>query len=128
MGILRGPLVRIRSTSLIWCLCGWIMSRRAHGKRSFSSSDLGYEKATINFFLAFSLTRLYSSNMIDELLWFICCFSSYFFLHCSILLSLVCLALFLCFTCAYGIVTTRELLIVRRVVSTHEYCSKIGLL
>ena len=38
------------------------MSRRADGKRSFSSSDLGYEKATINsllIFLAFSFTRLY---------------------------------------------------------------------
>jgi len=41
-----GRLVPIRSTSLIWCSCDSIMSRKAVGKRSFSSSDLGHEKAT----------------------------------------------------------------------------------
>jgi len=46
MGILPGWLVPIRLTSLIWCLCDSIMYRKAVGKRSFSSSDLGHEKAT----------------------------------------------------------------------------------
>ena len=102
MGILRGPLVRIRSTSLIWCLCDSIMSRKAAGRRSFRSSDLGYEKTSITLFFfknSFWLSLLHCflgyvlQNMFDWLLRFIYYFSSSFFLYCLILLSLVCLAL-----------------------------------
>jgi len=85
MGILRGLLARIRSTSLIWCLCDSIMSRKAVGRRSFSSSDLGYEKATATTTRSCSFSPLFGLALHHISVYFFCSFSAFshhlFLLH-----------------------------------------------
>ena len=74
----HGLLVHIRSMCLIWCLCDSIMFRKAAGKRTFSFSDLGHEKATTTILL-FELSHLLSGLALHHISVLFFLLISYFF-------------------------------------------------